>query len=47
MITCKDKVLSGTTDNTIELLKSILQDRDVLVCLNAGDGTKVAHYFKK
>jgi UDP-N-acetylmuramate--alanine ligase len=47
MITCKNKVLSGTTDNTIELLKSILQDRDVLVCLNAGDGTKVAHYFKK
>lgn len=46
MITCKDKVLSGSVDNTITLLKTIIKDGDVLVCLNAGDGTKVAQSFK-
>jgi UDP-N-acetylmuramate--alanine ligase len=46
LVDVPNKQLSGTVDNTIELIKDIVKDGDVLLCLNAGDGTKVAHYFK-
>jgi UDP-N-acetylmuramate--alanine ligase len=42
----KEKYLSGNIETSIAKIKTLLKDNDVLICLNAGDGTKIAHYFK-
>jgi UDP-N-acetylmuramate--alanine ligase len=44
-VQCDYKVLSGTIENTIELISQYIQPQDILICLNAGDGTKVAHHL--
>jgi UDP-N-acetylmuramate--alanine ligase len=40
-----NKVLSGGIESTKEYISTELRTGDILICLNAGDGTKVAHYF--
>ncbi len=38
-------VASGTVNQSQDLIESELATGDVLICLNAGTGTKIAHYF--
>lgn len=44
-VTCPNKQLSGDIENSIKLIEKNVKPGDILICLNAGDGTKIAHYF--
>ena len=43
LVTTPIKHLSGNIDNSEKLIREIIKPNDVLICLNAGDGTKVAY----
>ena len=43
LVTCPVKYLSGDIVNSEKLIREIIKPNDILICLNAGDATKVAH----
>lgn len=42
-VTVDNKTLSGKPDNTVELIKQVIQEGDVLIVMSAGDGSIVAY----
>ncbi len=46
LVTCPVKYLSGDIINSEKLIREIIKPNDILICLNAGDATKVAHNLR-
>lgn len=46
-VTSSQSFHSGEVEASRDLIEQHLQDGDVLICLNAGTGTQIAHYFAK
>ena len=46
-VTAKETFHSKGVESSRELIAEYLKEGDVLICLNAGTGTQIAHYFAK
>jgi UDP-N-acetylmuramate--alanine ligase len=44
-VNIEHKVLSGNLESSKQLIIDNIKERDVIIFLNAGDGTKLAHFF--
>lgn len=47
LIESPEKYLSWWIDNSMKMISENLQDGDIVICMNAGDGYKVAHHLSK